>query len=86
MARVYVITDRCIKDMFCVEVCMREAIHPDGDEPGFSSAGQLYINPKRCIGCGTCVEACRNGAIVGLEDSPARFSQFAQVNAAWFGA
>ncbi len=29
----YVITDTCIKDLLCVEVCPTDCIHPKGDEP-----------------------------------------------------
>lgn len=86
MARGFVITERCIKDMLCVEVCIRDAIHPDTDESAFASAGQLYINTKRCIGCGACVTACLSGAILAVEDSADKFSEFAQINAAWVGA
>lgn len=69
MARFVVITDRCIKDMLCVEVCIREAIQLGSDELGFAEEGRLHINTKRCIGCGACIETCPSGAIVEREDS-----------------
>ncbi|MGB5155521.1 MAG: 4Fe-4S binding protein, partial [Candidatus Sulfotelmatobacter sp.] len=31
----YVITDSCIKDSLCVDVCPTDCIHPNLDEPGF---------------------------------------------------
>lgn len=85
MSRIHVINDRCIKDMRCIAVCVRKAIHPTRNDPGYASAGQLHINPKRCIGCGACVAACLNGAIFQLADLPAAFQPFAQINAAWYG-
>jgi formate hydrogenlyase subunit 6/NADH:ubiquinone oxidoreductase subunit I len=41
----YVITDTCIKDLLCVEVCPTDCIHPKGDETKFGAATQLYIDP-----------------------------------------
>lgn len=79
MARFVVITDRCIKDMVCVEVCIREAIQLDSDELGFAGEGRLHINTKRCIGCGACIETCPSGAIVEREDSAEHLSQLAQI-------
>lgn len=83
MARTFEITDRCIKDMRCVAACIRRAIHPTLDEPGYAEATQLYINPERCIGCGACASACLNGAIVAPGDSPAQLSECAQADA-WY--
>jgi formate hydrogenlyase subunit 6/NADH:ubiquinone oxidoreductase subunit I len=34
----YVITDTCIKDSLCVEVCPTDCIHPKTDEPGYEAA------------------------------------------------
>src|SRR5689334_2211944 len=38
----YVITDSCIKDELCVEVCPVDCIHPKKDEPQFKETTQLY--------------------------------------------
>jgi len=54
----YVITDSCIKDSLCVDVCPTDCIHPKQDEPGFEEATQLFVDPVECIDCGACVPAC----------------------------
>ena len=82
-ARAFQIDARCIKDMLCVAACIRKAIHPTLDDPEYAEAKQLYINPRRCIGCGACANACLSGAIVAPGESPAEFSVFAELNAAW---
>ena len=48
----YVITDTCIKDSLCVEVCPADCIHPQQDEPGFEAATQISVDPEGCIDCG----------------------------------
>lgn len=84
MSGAFVINDRCIKDMRCIAACVRKAIHPTLDDPSYADAKQLHINPKRCIGCGSCANACMSGAIFAPDDVPEEFSQFAEVNAAWY--
>ena len=37
----YVITDNCIKDELCVDVCPTDCIHPKKDEPEFEAATQI---------------------------------------------
>jgi ferredoxin len=51
----YVITDACIKDRLCADVCPTDCIHPKKDEPAFEAATQLYVDPNGCIDCGPCV-------------------------------
>ncbi|HEX4068097.1 MAG TPA: ferredoxin family protein [Acidobacteriaceae bacterium] len=84
MRRYSVITDQCTQDLRCVAVCLRNAIHPTADEPGFGEARQLFIHPKRCIGCGSCVSACDNGSIFEIEDLPESLQEFAAHNAAYY--
>lgn len=42
----YGITDTCIKDSLCVDVCPTDYIHPKQDEPGFEAATQTYVDPE----------------------------------------
>ena len=37
----YVITDTCIKDALCVDVCPVDCIHPKKNEPQFETATQM---------------------------------------------
>jgi NAD-dependent dihydropyrimidine dehydrogenase PreA subunit len=84
----YVIAEPCIgtKDTACVDVCPCDCIHPRKDEPGFSVAAQLYIDPDECIDCGACIPACPVSAIYPLEDLPERWKKFASINADWYAA
>ncbi len=43
----YVITDSCIKDSLCVDVCPTDCIHPKQDEPGFESSHSALRRPSR---------------------------------------
>jgi len=79
-----VITDKCIKDMLCVPVCLRKAIHPKEEEPGFDNVKQLFINPKKCLSCGSCIAVCESGAIFAIEDLPEELHHFADINAAHY--
>ena len=61
----YVVTDSCIQDSLCVEVCPTDSIHPKQDEPGFEAATQMYVNPEGCIDCGACIPACTSPQLKG---------------------
>src|SRR5947199_91196 len=78
----YVITDTCIKDSLCVEVCPTDCIHPKTDEPGFEAATQMYVDPEGCIDCGACIPACTSDSIHALEDVPEEKKDFIEKNAA----
>jgi NAD-dependent dihydropyrimidine dehydrogenase PreA subunit len=80
----YVITDSCIKDLLCADVCPTDCIHPKKDEPGFEAATQLYVDPAGCIDCGACVPVCTSDSIYAAEDVPAELHQFVDTNAAYF--
>jgi len=80
----YVITDNCIKDALCVDVCPTDCIHPKKDEPDFEAATQIFIDPAGCIDCGACVPACTSDSIYTQEDLPDDKKQFAEANAAHF--
>ena len=80
----YVITDTCTKDMHCVDACPVDCIHPKADEPNIDSVAQLYISPVECIDCGACIPVCPTNSIFVLEELPAEYAQFAQLNADYY--
>ena len=84
----FVITDACtgVKDTGCVDVCPVDSIHPTRNEPGFSAATQLYIDPSTCIDCGLCVDECPVKAIFPEEDLPKEWNNFVQVNLDFYKA
>src|SRR5208282_696899 len=80
----YVITDSCIKDELCVEVCPTDCIHPKKDEPEFEAATQMYVDPEGCIDCGACVPACTSDSIFVAEELPEDKKEFLEKNAAFY--
>jgi len=80
----YVITDTCIKDLLCADVCPTDCIHPKKDEAGFEAAVQLYVNPAGCIDCGACVPVCTSDSIYAVEDLPDESKQFIETNMQYF--
>lgn len=82
----YVIAEPCIgvKDTACVDACPVDCIHPRKDEADFNPATQLYIDPQECIDCGACVPVCPVSAIFALDDLPARWVTFAEINAEYY--
>ena len=80
----YVITDSCIKDELCVEVCPTDCIHPKKDEPHFEEATQLYVNPAECIDCGACIPACTSDSIQPADELPDDKKVFVEKNAAYY--
>ena len=81
----YVITDTCIKDLLCVDVCPTDCIHPKKDEPDFEAATQLFVDPEGCIDCGACVPVCPVSAIFALDDLPEKWKDFTERNAKYYG-
>lgn len=80
----YVITDTCIKDLLCVDVCPTDCIHPKGDEAKFEAATQLYIDPVGCIDCGACVPVCGSDSIFVADELPEDKKEFLEKNAAYY--
>ena len=78
----YVITDSCIKDSLCVEVCPTDCIHPKQDEPGFEAATQMYVDPEGCIDCGACIPVCPTNSIFVAEEVPADKQEYIAKNGA----
>lgn len=61
-----------------------DCIHPTPDEPAYSSAEQLYIDPAECIDCDACVEACPVDAIFPEDQVPEEWASYIALNAAHF--
>ena len=80
----YVITDNCVKDELCVEVCPTDCIHPKKDDPKFEEATQLYVDPEGCIDCGACVPVCTSDSIFVADEVPDDKKEFIEKNAAYF--
>jgi NAD-dependent dihydropyrimidine dehydrogenase PreA subunit len=80
----YVITESCIRDLLCVDVCPTDCIHPKKDEPGFDAATQLYVDPNACMDCRACVPVCPSDSIHSIDDLPKNQKQFLGKNAAFF--
>lgn len=80
----YVITDSCIKDVLCANVCPTDCIHPTKDEPQFEAAAQLYVDPNGCIDRGACVPVCTSDSIHAIDDLTEEQKPFAAKNAAFF--
>jgi NAD-dependent dihydropyrimidine dehydrogenase PreA subunit len=74
----YVITDNCVKDELCVDVCPPDCIHPKKDEAQFETATQLYVDPDGCIDCGACVPACTSDSIFVADELPEDKKSFLQ--------
>ena len=47
-------------------------------------AKQLYIDPNTCIDCGLCVDQCPVKAIFPEEDLPREWTEYVQINKAFF--
>ncbi len=82
----YVITDSCIKDLLCADVCPTDCIHPKKDEAAFEAATQLYVDPVGCIDCGACVPVCTSDSIYLVDDLPDELKRFVDVNTAYFAS
>lgn len=77
----HVITDLCLRDGACVEVCPVECIvagQPEADWPWY------YIDPDTCIDYGAYVPECPVEAIFPIEDVPKEYTPSAKFNADFF--
>ena len=64
----YIVTQLCLRDTVCAEVCPVECMvlgKPEAEWPW------LYIDPDTCIDCGACVPECPYEAIFPEEEVPA---------------
>ena len=74
----YVITELCIRDGACAEVCPVTCIHSTPD------ARQFYIDPDICIECEQCVVVCPVDAVFLDVDLPDQYVHAEEENAAFF--
>src|SRR5215207_2937891 len=74
----YVITELCIRDGACAEVCPVTCIDADPDSP------QFYIDPDICIECEQCVVVCPVEAVFLDADLPDQYVAAEEENAAFF--
>jgi ferredoxin--NADP+ reductase len=74
----YVITELCIRDGACAEVCPVACIHSTDDSP------QFYIDPDICIECEQCVVVCPVEAVFLDVELPEQYAAAEEVNAAFF--
>ncbi len=77
----YVIAAPCIdqNDQSCVAVCPVDCITADA---GLDR--KFYIDPDVCIDCGACANACPNQAILRIDQLPAEWADYAEIDAAWY--
>jgi NAD-dependent dihydropyrimidine dehydrogenase PreA subunit len=81
-----VITDTCIKDALCTDVCPTDCIHPKKNEPAFEAATQMYVDPNGCIDCGACVPVCTSDSIKPVDDLTDEQKHFIERNAAFYAS
>jgi ferredoxin--NADP+ reductase len=74
----YVITELCIRDGACAEVCPVMCIHSTDDAP------QFYIDPDVCIECEQCVVVCPVDAVFLDADLPPEYEAAEEANADFF--
>lgn len=66
----HVITNFCMHDGSCVEVCPVECIIPGIPQEEWPS---YYIDPETCIDCGACVPECPYDAIYMEDEVPSAY-------------
>ena len=74
----YVITELCIRDGACAEVCPVACIHSTPEAP------QFYIDPDVCIECEQCVVVCPVDAVFLDLDLPPQYQSAEDMNADFF--
>jgi ferredoxin len=79
----WVITELCIRDGACAEVCPVECIvmGPE-DDPEWGAA--YWIDPDTCIDCGACGPECPTDAIFADDEVPEEYESWTAKNAAFY--
>lgn len=80
----FVITSTCCSDASCIPVCPVQCIRPRPEDPDFTTAEQLYIDPSICIDCAACQEECPVAAIYPEFELPEELEDYLEVNADYF--
>ncbi|MFC0452309.1 FAD-dependent oxidoreductase [Rhodococcus jostii] len=80
----YVITQPCCNDATCIAVCPVDCIRPTPDDPLFTTAEMLYIDPGSCIDCGACADACPVEAIFPEDALTEPNARYQTINAEYF--
>jgi ferredoxin len=79
----YVITEPCIRDGSCAEVCPVECIVP-GPEGDPQWGATYLIDPDTCIDCGACAPECPVDAIYPEDEVPAEYKDWIEKNRAFY--
>jgi len=76
-----VITELCIRDGSCAEVCPVECIVDGEEKDGWNA---YYIDPDTCIDCGACEPECPVDAIFAEDEVPEEYQADIAKNRAFF--
>ena len=79
----YVITELCIRDGACAEVCPVECI-VKGPEDDHQWGAAYWIDPDTCIDCGACAPECPSDAIFPEDEVPAKYEDWIAKNRAFY--
>jgi ferredoxin len=83
IAMAYVITEECIRDGACAEVCPVECIvEGPEDDPKWGAA--YWIDPDACIDCGACAPECPSDAIYPDDEVPDEYAEWIDLNRAFY--
>jgi ferredoxin--NADP+ reductase len=77
----YVITEPCIRDGACAQVCPVDCIVPGPADEGWTT---YFIDPETCIDCGACAPECPVDAIFAEDAVPAECEIWIARNRAFF--
>jgi ferredoxin len=79
----YVITEPCIKEGSCAEVCPVECIVA-GPEDDAEWGMAYWIDPDTCIDCGACAPECPVDAIFPDDEVPEEYADWTDKNRAFY--
>jgi ferredoxin--NADP+ reductase len=77
----FVITEPCIRDGACAEVCPVECIVAGPEDEGWPT---YYIDPDTCIDCGACAPECPVDAIFPDDEVPEEYEEWTAKNQEFF--